>query len=42
MHSMRRTVTKTPVKYERDIVQVTSVIIILKKKWENKGTEVMG
>ena len=35
-HELRAAVT--PVKYERDIVQVTSLLVIL-KKWENNRTE---
>ena len=31
-------VAVTPVKHERDVIQVTSVLIIL-KLWENNGTE---
>ena len=31
----------TPVKYERDIIQETNALIIL-KNWENNGTEKIG
>ena len=34
-------VAVTPVKYERDIIHVTSALIIL-KNWENNGTEEIG
>ena len=35
---LRSSAAVTPVKYERDVIQVTSVLIIL-KNWENNGTE---
>ena len=38
---LRSTAVVTPVKYECDIAQVTSVFIIL-KNWENNGTEKIG
>ena len=31
----------TPAKYELDIIQVT-IVLIIRKKWENKGTEKIG
>ena len=34
-------VSQTPVKYERDIIQITSDFIIL-KNWENNRTEKIG
>ena len=38
---LRSVTVVTPVKYERDIKQVTSVLVML-KKWENNGTEKIG
>ena len=38
---LRSSAAATPVKYERDIVQVTGVFITL-KNYENNGTEEIG
>ena len=38
---LRSSAAVTPVKYELDIIQVTTVLII-QKKWENNGTEKIG
>ena len=38
---LRNSAAVTPVKYERDIVQVTGVFITL-KNYENNGTEEIG
>ena len=38
---LRSLAAVTPAKYEFDIVQVTTVLII-RKKWENNGTEKIG
>ena len=35
---LRSSAAVTPAKYEPDIVQVTTVLVI-RKKWENNGTE---
>ena len=37
----RSSAAVTPVKYERDVVQVTNLSVIL-RKWENNGTEEIG
>ena len=38
---LRSSAAVTPAKYELDIMQVTTVVII-RKKWENNGTEKIG
>ena len=38
---LRSSAAVTPVKYELDAIQVTTVFII-RKKWENNGTEKIG
>ena len=38
---LRSWAAETPAKYELDIIQVTPVLII-RKKWENNGTEKIG
>ena len=38
---LRSSAAVTPAKYELDIIQVTTVLII-RKKWENNGTEKIG
>ena len=38
---LRSLAAVTPAKYELDIIQVTTVLII-RKKWENNGTEKIG
>ena len=38
---LRSSATVTPAKYELDIIQVNTVLII-RKKWENNGTEKIG
>ena len=38
---LRSSAAVTPAKYELDIIQVTTVLII-GKKWENNGTEKIG
>ena len=38
---LRSSAAETPAKYELDIIQVTAVLII-RKKWENNGTEKIG
>ena len=38
---LRSSAAVTPAKYELDIVQVTTVLII-RKKWENNGTGKIG
>ena len=38
---LRSAAALTPAKYELDIIQVTTVFII-RKNWENKGTEIIG
>ena len=38
---LRSSAAVTPVKYELDIIEVTTVLII-RKKWENNGTEKIG
>ena len=38
---LRSSAAVTPAKYELDVIQVTTVLII-RKKWENNGTENIG
>ena len=38
---LRSSAAVTPVKYELDIIQLTAILII-RKKWENNGTEKIG
>ena len=38
---LRSSAAVTPAKYEFDIMQVTTLLII-RKKWENNGTEQIG